>query len=63
MFDSSECVSAIYTTITIKRLPIKSVGYLLTKFRHVSNKIVHGQVHVTLCSTYLLKNEFIISVS
>ena len=26
-------------------LPIRSAGYLLTKFRHVSSNIVHVQIH------------------
>ena len=56
---SSERVSAVYTTITIRRLPIRSNSYLFTKFYYVSNDIVHGQSHVTLYSTYLPKNEIV----
>ena len=48
----SECVSAIYTAITIRRLPIRSVSYLFTKFHHASNNVVHGESHVILYSTY-----------
>ena len=33
VWQNSEGVSAVYTTITIKCWPIRSVGYLLTKFR------------------------------
>ena len=36
-----ECVSAIYTTINIRLLPI--ISYLFTKFHHASNNIVHGE--------------------
>ena len=28
---------------------ITVVGYLLTKFLHASNNIMHSQIHVTLC--------------
>ena len=30
---------------------------LFTNFHHMSSNIVHGQIHVTLCLTYLLNNK------
>ena len=57
----SEHASAIYSTISIRRLPIRNVGYLFTKFidifHRASTSVVHGQTNVSLCSTDLLNNE------
>ena len=57
IWQSSECVSAIYTTTIIKRLPVRSVGYLLNKFRHASNNIVRGQIHVQIHFMFDMSSE------
>ena len=57
---SSECVSAIYTTTIIKRLPVRSIVSAMHRIILFAAKSTSKS---TLCSTYLLNNKIIIRVS
>ena len=58
VWQGSECVN---TTMTIRRLLIRSVGVGLLNFfniiQDISSNIVRSQIHVTLYLTYFLNKE------